>query len=141
MSGYWNFFIPETCLGINKSFVCTILVANIHNSLRFMCTQVIVRGNAKLLDFFLSALSTNNCYQFISKQFLHYSTVHLFNLTTGPRWASWNLGVFLCIRCAGIHRNLGVHISRVKSVNLDSWTTEQIEVSFVFVCSYQELLK
>ena len=22
----------------------------------------------------------------------------------GPRWASWNLGVFLCIRCAGIHR-------------------------------------
>ncbi len=44
----------------------------------------------------------------------------------GPRWASWNLGVFLCIRCAGIHRNLGVHVSRVKSVNLDSWTEEQI---------------
>ena len=22
----------------------------------------------------------------------------------GPRWASWNLGIFLCIRCAGIHR-------------------------------------
>lgn len=44
----------------------------------------------------------------------------------GPRWASWNLGVFLCIRCAGIHRNLGVHISKVKSVNLDSWTSEQI---------------
>ncbi|KAJ8984194.1 hypothetical protein NQ317_011103 [Molorchus minor] len=40
----------------------------------------------------------------------------------GPRWASWNIGVFLCIRCAGIHRNLGVHISKVKSVNLDSWT-------------------
>lgn len=44
----------------------------------------------------------------------------------GPRWASWNLGIFLCIRCAGIHRNLGVHISRVKSVNLDAWTPEQI---------------
>lgn len=44
----------------------------------------------------------------------------------GPRWASWNLGVFLCIRCAGIHRNLGVHISKVKSVNLDSWTAEQV---------------
>lgn len=44
----------------------------------------------------------------------------------GPRWASWNLGVFLCIRCAGIHRNLGVHISRVKSVNLDTWTPEQV---------------
>lgn len=44
----------------------------------------------------------------------------------GPRWASWNLGIFLCIRCAGIHRNLGVHISKVKSVNLDTWTPEQI---------------
>ncbi|KAJ0050503.1 hypothetical protein NL108_003736, partial [Boleophthalmus pectinirostris] len=44
-----------------------------------------------------------------------------------PRWASWNLGVFICIRCAGIHRNLGVHISRVKSVNLDQWTSEQIQ--------------
>ncbi|XP_030411550.1 stromal membrane-associated protein 1 isoform X1 [Gopherus evgoodei] len=45
----------------------------------------------------------------------------------GPRWASWNTGVFICIRCAGIHRNLGVHISRVKSVNLDQWTPEQIQ--------------
>ncbi|CAH2222345.1 stromal membrane-associated 2 [Pelobates cultripes] len=45
----------------------------------------------------------------------------------GPRWASWNIGVFLCIRCAGVHRNLGVHISRVKSVNLDQWTQEQIQ--------------
>ncbi|VVC40704.1 Hypothetical protein CINCED_3A024373 [Cinara cedri] len=44
----------------------------------------------------------------------------------GPRWASWNLGIFLCIRCAGIHRNLGVHISKVRSVNLDSWTPEQV---------------
>lgn len=44
----------------------------------------------------------------------------------GPRWASWNLGIFVCIRCAGIHRNLGVHISKVKSVNLDSWTPQQV---------------
>ncbi|UYV63383.1 SMAP1 [Cordylochernes scorpioides] len=43
-----------------------------------------------------------------------------------PRWASWNLGIFLCIRCAGIHRNLGVHISKVKSVNLDTWNPDQV---------------
>ena len=29
------------------------------------------------------------------------------NYVQGPRWASWNIGIFLCIRCAGIHRNLG----------------------------------
>ncbi|EPY53469.1 GTPase activating protein [Schizosaccharomyces cryophilus OY26] len=44
-----------------------------------------------------------------------------------PRWASWSLGVFICIRCSGIHRSLGVHISRVKSVDLDAWTDEQTE--------------
>lgn len=44
-----------------------------------------------------------------------------------PRWASWNLGLFICIRCSGIHRSLGTHITRVKSVDLDSWTDEQTE--------------
>lgn len=44
-----------------------------------------------------------------------------------PRWASWNIGVFLCIRCAGLHRNLGVHVSKVKSMTLDTWTPEQVQ--------------
>ena len=43
-----------------------------------------------------------------------------------PRWASHNLGVFMCIDCSGIHRNMGVHISKVKSVDLDAWTPEQV---------------
>lgn len=49
-------------------------------------------------------------------------------VSTGPRWASSNLGIFFCIRCSGIHRNLGVHISKVRSVNLDTWTADQIAV-------------
>ncbi|KAH6917689.1 Smap1 protein [Coprinopsis sp. MPI-PUGE-AT-0042] len=36
-------------------------------------------------------------------------------------------GVFLCIRCSGIHRGMGTHISKVKSVDLDMWTPEQME--------------
>lgn len=40
---------------------------------------------------------------------------------TDPDWASLNLGVLMCIECSGIHRNLGSHISRVRSLDLDEW--------------------
>ncbi|KAI9073531.1 hypothetical protein K1719_044527 [Acacia pycnantha] len=38
---------------------------------------------------------------------------------TEPDWASLNLGILLCIECSGVHRNLGVHISKVRSITLD----------------------
>ncbi|PGH03925.1 hypothetical protein GX51_03761 [Blastomyces parvus] len=44
-----------------------------------------------------------------------------------PGWASWNLGVFLCVRCATLHRKLGTHISKVKSLSMDSWSSDQVE--------------
>lgn len=34
-------------------------------------------------------------------------------------WCSLNLGVVLCLECAGVHRSLGVHISQCRSFNLD----------------------
>uniref|UniRef100_M1CXI4 Gcn4-complementing protein n=1 Tax=Solanum tuberosum TaxID=4113 RepID=M1CXI4_SOLTU len=36
-----------------------------------------------------------------------------------PDWASLNLGILICIECSGIHQNLGVHISKVRSITLD----------------------
>ncbi|GMY17980.1 ADP-ribosylation factor GTPase-activating protein AGD4-like isoform X1 [Fagus crenata] len=39
--------------------------------------------------------------------------------TPEPDWASLNLGILLCIECSGVHRNLGVHISKVRSLTLD----------------------
>ncbi|CAB3371561.1 arf-GAP with dual PH domain-containing protein 1-like isoform X2 [Cloeon dipterum] len=44
-----------------------------------------------------------------------------------PEWASYNIGVFLCTRCAGIHRGLGAHISKVKHLKLDRWEDSQVE--------------
>ncbi|KAJ7305892.1 hypothetical protein JRQ81_010258 [Phrynocephalus forsythii] len=43
-----------------------------------------------------------------------------------PDWASHTLGVFICLNCSGIHRNIP-HISKVKSVRLDEWDSSQVE--------------
>uniref|UniRef100_A0AAY5KBC7 Arf-GAP with coiled-coil, ANK repeat and PH domain-containing protein n=1 Tax=Esox lucius TaxID=8010 RepID=A0AAY5KBC7_ESOLU len=45
-----------------------------------------------------------------------------------PCWASINLGVLLCIECSGIHRSLGVHCSKVRSLTLDSWEPELLKL-------------
>ncbi|XP_026734488.1 arf-GAP with coiled-coil, ANK repeat and PH domain-containing protein 2 [Trichoplusia ni] len=45
-----------------------------------------------------------------------------------PRWASINLGITLCIECSGIHRSLGVHVSKVRSLTLDDWEPDIIKV-------------
>jgi len=41
-------------------------------------------------------------------------------------WAAINLGEFICFQCSGIHRNLGTHISKVRSLNLDSWNDDWV---------------
>uniref|UniRef100_A0A2K6PH57 ArfGAP with GTPase domain, ankyrin repeat and PH domain 1 n=1 Tax=Rhinopithecus roxellana TaxID=61622 RepID=A0A2K6PH57_RHIRO len=45
-----------------------------------------------------------------------------------PNWASLNLGVLMCIECSGIHRNLGTHLSQVRSLDLDDWPVELMKV-------------
>ncbi|XP_037296680.1 centaurin-gamma-1A [Manduca sexta] len=45
-----------------------------------------------------------------------------------PDWASLNLGILICIECSGIHRNLGSHISRVRSLDLDEWPLSHVSV-------------
>ncbi|XP_063938750.1 ADP-ribosylation factor GTPase-activating protein AGD12 isoform X4 [Daucus carota subsp. sativus] len=44
-----------------------------------------------------------------------------------PKWASANIGVFICLKCCDVHRSLGSHVSKVLSVTLDDWDDDQID--------------
>ncbi|KAF2218713.1 zinc finger protein gcs1 [Elsinoe ampelina] len=44
-----------------------------------------------------------------------------------PQWASPKLGIFFCLSCSGVHRSLGVHISFVRSITMDSFKVNEVE--------------
>ena len=47
--------------------------------------------------------------------------------TLKPKWASINNGIFLCLKCAGIHKNFGVRFSIIRSLQHDNWDDKQIQ--------------
>lgn len=49
-------------------------------------------------------------------------------LSPRPDWASSTFGAFICLKCSGIHRGLGTHITLVRSCTLDSWTDNMLEI-------------
>lgn len=50
----------------------------------------------------------------------------IFCYSIDATWLSTNFGIIVCIECSGVHRDLGVHISRIQSLTLDRLTTSQL---------------
>ncbi|KAI8373460.1 hypothetical protein EDC96DRAFT_499449 [Choanephora cucurbitarum] len=71
--------------------------------------------NSKLLSILKEDYSNHNCVDCNARD---------------PEWCSLNLGVLLCIECSGIHRSLGTHVSKVRSLTMDttSYTLDLIEL-------------
>lgn len=51
-------------------------------------------------------------------------------------WLVTNLGVLVCIYCCGIHRDLGVHVSKTQSIKIDKLTSTQLIVGFLDLFKY-----
>lgn len=50
------------------------------------------------------------------------------NCILDPEWTSITIGVFLCTVCAQLHRKLGSHISRAKSLKFDNWDQSSVSI-------------
>ncbi|XP_064651827.1 arf-GAP with SH3 domain, ANK repeat and PH domain-containing protein 2-like isoform X4 [Lineus longissimus] len=59
-----------------------------------------------------------------------------------PEWLSTNLGVLVCLECCGIHREMGVHISRMQSIVIDDLGTSQLLLARVIGnASFNEIME
>lgn len=62
----------------------------------------------------------------------------LYSFLSDPTWISINLGILTCIECSGIHREMGVHHSRIQSLSLDKLGTSEL---LVRIYSAQQIRK
>jgi hypothetical protein len=87
-----------------------------------------VRFELAISAFVSSSSHANVVFFFFSRSRFFYSCVQtcVDCNDNNPQWASVSYGTFFCLVCSGKHRALGVHLSFVRSVGMDSWADDQL---------------
>lgn len=80
------------------------------------CADCHIKGNERFLFTYTDTDTDTDSYSDVILIFLD------------PDWASLSFGILICIKCSGIHRSLGVHLSKVRSLALDFWNPEHVEL-------------
>ena len=98
------------------------------------CVESMLTSSSSLLTSSEKSLTSKELAKMTDAREVHMASLRKLNPTCAdcdalaPDWASINLGVLVCIDCSGIHRSLGVHISKVRSITLDSWSAELLDL-------------